>query len=95
MESLTSTISVQVDTYDKEVANGILEKLALNMSTFVNMAIKQLINKDGIPFEVSNPKPNKELVDALQEGEAILSGKIKTNSYHNVRKMFEDILNED
>ena len=24
------------------------------MSTYVNMAIKQLINKDGVPFEVVN-----------------------------------------
>ena len=95
METLTSAISVQVDTHDKEVANGILKNLGLNMSTFVNMEIKQLINKDGIPFEVSNPKPNRELLEALQEGEDILSGKIKTNGYHNVRKMFEDILNED
>jgi len=95
METLTSAISVQVDTRDKEIANGILKKLGLNMSTFVNMAIKQLINKDGIPFEVSNPKPNKELLESLQEGEDILNGKIQTKGYHNVRRMFEDILNED
>ncbi len=95
METLTSAISVQVDTHDKEVANGILKNLGLNMSTFVNMAIKQLINKDGIPFEVSNPKPSKELLEALQEGEDILNGKIQAIGYHNVRKMFEDIINED
>ncbi len=95
MEPLTSAISVQVDTRDKEIANGILKNLGLNMSTFVNMEIKQLINKDGIPFEVSNPKPNKELIEALQEGEEILNGKIQVKGYHNVRKMFEDIINED
>ncbi len=95
MGSLTSAISVQVDTHDKEVANGILKNLGLNMSTFVNMAIKQLINKDGIPFEVSNPRPSKELLEALQEGENILNGKIQATGYHNVRKMFEDIIDED
>lgn len=95
METLTSAISVQVDTHDKEIANGILKNLGLNMSTFVNMAIKQLINKDGIPFEVSNPKPSKDLLEALQEGEDILNGKIQAKGYHNVRKMFEDIINED
>ena len=95
MESLTSAISVQVDTHDKEVANGILKNLGLNMSTFVNMAIKQLINKDGIPFEVSNPRPSKELLGALQEGEDILNGKIQATGYHNIRKMLEDIINED
>lgn len=32
------------------------------MSTYVNMAIKQLTNKDGVPFEMVNPKPSKDLV---------------------------------
>lgn len=94
MENLTSTISVQVDTHDKEVANGILKKLGLNMSTFVNMAIKQLINKDGIPFEVSNPKPRKELLEAIQEGEDILSGKIKTKKYHSIKELIGDLEDE-
>lgn len=35
---------------------GILNNLGLNMSTYVNMAIKQLINKDGVPFEMVNSK---------------------------------------
>lgn len=34
MQSLTTTISVQVDKYDKEITTGILDNL-------VNMAIKQ------------------------------------------------------
>lgn len=96
METLTSAISVQVDTHDKEIANGILKNLGLNMSTYVNMAIKQLINKDGIPFEVSNPKPSKELMEALQEGEQILqdlkNGKRK--GYSSMQDFIES-LNED
>ena len=51
METTTSAISVQIDSHDKELAANILKNLGLNMSTFVNMAIKQLINKDGITFE--------------------------------------------
>ena len=55
MENITSAISVQVDTKDKENANEILKNLGLNMSTFVNMAIKQLLYNNGLPFEVKNP----------------------------------------
>lgn len=91
METLTSAISVQVDTHDKEVANNILKNLGLNMSTYVNMAIKQLIYKDGLPFEAKNPKPSRELLEALQEGEDILSGKVKAKSYHNMYEMLEDL----
>lgn len=91
METLTSAISVQVDSHDKEVATGILKNLGLNMSTYVNMAIKQLINKDGIPFEVVNPKPSKELLEALQEGEDILNGKTNAKSYTDMYEMLKDL----
>ena len=90
MESLTTAISVQVDRKDKELATSILSNLGLNMSTYVNMAIKQLINKDGVPFEVLNPRPSKEL-EALQEGEDILNGKIKAKSYTNMYEMLKDL----
>ena len=91
MGSLTTVISVQVDRKDKELATGILSNLGLNMSTYVNMAIKQLINKDGVPFEVVNPRPSKELLEALQEGEDILNGKVKAKSYTNMYEMLKDL----
>ena len=91
MESLTTAISVQVDRKDKELATSILSNLGLNMSTYVNMAIKQLINKDGVPFEVLNPRPSKELLEALQGGEDILNGKIKAKSYTNMYEMLKDL----
>ena len=91
MENLTTAISVQVDRKDKELATGILSNLGLNMSTYVNMAIKQLINKDGVPFEVVNPRPSKELIEALQEGEDILNGKVKAKSYTNMYEMLNDL----
>ena len=50
-----------------------------------------MINKDGVPFEIVNPKPSKELLEALQEGEDILNGKIKAKSYNNMYEMLEDL----
>ena len=91
MESLTTAISVQVNRYDKELATGILNNLGLNMSTYINMAIKQLINKDGVPFEVVNPRPSKELLEAIQEGEDILNGKVKAKSYTNMYELLKDL----
>lgn len=36
----------------KETATCILERLGLNMSTYINMALNQLIIQEGIPFSV-------------------------------------------
>ena len=94
MKSKTTVISVQIAKEDKELATEILNSLGLNMSTYINMALKQLINKDGIPFEVVNPKPSKELLEALQEGEDILNGKIKTKKYQNLKELMQDLKDE-
>ena len=83
MESLTTAISVQVDRQDKELATGILSNLGLNMSTYVNMAIKQLIYKNGVPFEVVNPTPSKELLEAFAEIEEMRNNPDKYPRYSN------------
>lgn len=95
MENITSAISVQVDSHDKEVATGILKKLGLNMSTYVNMAIKQLINKDGIPFEVVNPRPSSETLEALAEVNEMINNKEKYPRYNNWEDLKEALLSDD
>mgnify|MGYP004463489921 CR=1 FL=1 len=69
MESLTTTISGQVDR-------------------------KQLTNKGDIPFNVVNPKPSKELLEALQEGEDILNGKANAKKYHSIKELIGDLDNK-
>lgn len=81
---MTTLINVNVDKQIKEEATSILKSLGLNMSTAINMFLTQVVKRDGIPFEVTNPKPSKELLEALQKGEEILNGKIKTKGYTNI-----------
>ncbi len=82
MESLTSAISVQVDTQDKENANEILKTLGLNMSTFVNMAIKQLLYTNGLPFEVKSPISNNAKYNKIEN--SIVKN---NNNYIDINKM--------
>lgn len=91
MEVATSAISVQVDIKDKERANNILKSLGLNMSTFVNMAIKQLIYTDGLPFEVKNPKQDSQLLMALKESEDILNNKVDAKKFHNMNELLKNL----
>lgn len=91
MEVATSAISVQVDVKDKERANNILKSLGLNMSTFVNMAIKQLIYTDGLPFEVKNSKQDSQLLMALKESEDILNDKVDAKKFHNMNELLKDL----
>ncbi len=93
MANLTGTINVNVDINIKKQANAILNDLGLNMSTAINMFLAQIIKQDGIPFEIKNPKPSKELKKSLEESEKINSGKMESQTYHNVDELFEELDN--
>lgn len=62
-DCMTSAVNILVDSEDKEKASIILKSLGLNMTTYINMAIKQLIYKDGVPFEIINKKEEKDVLD--------------------------------
>ncbi len=103
MSSLTTTISVQMDTKDKEKATKILQKLGVSMSGLINMTIKQLIMRESIPFDVSIPKKEDKLTDyfspseldaTAKELEEVEKNPNKYKKYDNVEDLFED-LNRD
>ena len=64
------------------------------MSTYINMSIKQLINKDGVPFEVVNPRTSKELLAFLQEIEDYKNGKIELESYEDIKALRKALIND-
>ena len=61
---------------------------------FTKNFIKQIIKCDGLPFEVRNPRPNKELLDALKEGDDILLLRKNTKKYDSVKNLIEDLDSE-
>lgn len=97
MESLTngSSINIRVDKEVKEEVSKLYEDLGLNISTAVNMFFRQCLNKQGIPFAIERLTYKDELLDAIQEADEIVSGKIKKKSYNSAKEMTEDILNEN
>lgn len=95
MASLTTALNVNVDAKTKKEATDILKGLGLNMSTAINMFLAQIVKRDGIPFEVVNPKPSKETIEALKEAEDIISGKVKTKGYRDINELRKALLSDD
>lgn len=97
METLTNgIINVHVDPKDKEEATMILKDLGLNMTTLINMTIKQVIKRKAVPFEVSNPLYSEQLENALKESQTI-ENEYKAGQrtgYNNANEMVRSILND-
>ena len=104
MANLTTPISVQIDTKDKEQVTKILQKLGVSMSGLINMTIKQVIMHGGIPFEIEIPKEEYELYKyfneenlnkAANELEYIEKHPKEYKKYNNVNEVFEALDNDD
>lgn len=67
MSKSITTICVQIDTKDKEQATEILQRLGVTMSDLINMTIKQVIMRGGIPFEVRDPKITRDMQETLDK----------------------------
>lgn len=95
MGNLTSAINIQVDSETKKEATAILNDLGLSMSTAINLFLRQIIKNDGLPFEVRNPKPSRQLRKALKEAEEIMKNPEKYKGYHDIEKLKEALLSDD
>ncbi len=51
---MNAEINAEVETKDLELASQILNRIGLDLETYLRMAIIELINKEAIPFELDN-----------------------------------------
>ena len=65
MENKTSAINIQVDSNVKKEATMVLTDLGLSMSSAINLFLKQVVKRNGIPFEVTNAPTNKKILDVV------------------------------
>ena len=66
MES--TNLNIRTDKAVKAAAGRIFEELGLNMTTAVNIFLRQTIRENGIPFELKLSIPNEETAAAIEEG---------------------------
>lgn len=69
MES--TNLNIRTDKEVKIAAERIFEELGLNMTTAVNIFLRQTIRENGIPFELKLNVPNETTAAAIEEGRKI------------------------
>lgn len=73
MES--TNLNIRTDKEVKSSAEKIFEQLGLNMTTAVNIFLRQTIRENGIPFDLKLRVPNDETAAAIEEGRRIARDK--------------------
>jgi len=78
-----TTYSFRTDKNTKEQASAILKSLGADLSSVLNMCMRQIIIQKGIPFAV-NLGYNQETIDTLNE---VKEGKNLHGPYDTVEEM--------
>ena len=89
----TIPTQIRIDEATKKQAVELLEGLGINLSDAVNMFLKQVVMRGGIPFEIKYPEYRQEVVDAMEEAKQ-LSRNPDTKRYCSFKEALEDIDNE-
>ena len=87
----TVNISIRMDTELKKQADAMLADMGLNMTTAMNMFLRQVVRQGRIPFEIATDIPNAETVAAIQEMDDMISGKIPAKKYSSTDELFKDL----
>ena len=69
--STMTNLNVRTERSVKEAAERIFDELGINMTTAINMFLRQTIRSNGIPFELKLNTPNAVTVAAIEEGRKI------------------------
>ncbi len=92
MAKVSTNISIDAET--KAKAQVMLADLGMDLSTAVNIFLKQMLREGGIPFSITRDVPNKVTRDAMKELQDVCRFPEKYKRYSDVESMMEDVLGE-
>ena len=69
--STTTNFSVRIDSDIKRQCEALYGELGVNLTTAINVFLRQSLRSGGFPFEVKLEQPNKETISAMLEAEKI------------------------
>ena len=86
--------NISLDAETKAKAQVMLADLGMDLSTAVNIFLRQMLYEGGIPFSITREVPNKVTLEAMKEAQQMFRSPEKYKKYDNVDSMMEDILGE-
>lgn len=67
----TTNFSVRMDSDIKKQCENLYNELGMNLTTAINVFLRQSLRVGGFPFDVKLDQPNKETIAAMREAERI------------------------
>ena len=87
----TTNISIRVDTELKKQAESMLSDMGLNMTTAMNIFLRQVVRQGKIPFEIATDIPNAETIEAISEFEEFRKNPNGYKRYASFSELLDEV----
>ena len=84
----TTNLSIRMDTELKKQAEYLFSELGMNMTTALNVFVRQSVRQGKIPFEISLDVPNAETIAAMED---VNNNRNMSKTYDNVDELMRDL----
>lgn len=88
----TTSMNIRMDSDIKRDAQQIFAELGMDMTTAVNIFLRQAIRQRGLPFEVKLDAPNADTLEALEEVRQMKKNPHLGKTYTDVDVMMKELL---
>lgn len=88
----TSNMSIRIDSDVKVKAQALFSALGMDMTTAINIFLRQAIQHRGLPFDVALAAPNPDTLDALAEVADMKANPEKYKGYKDVDVMMKELI---
>ena len=82
----TANINIRTDSNLKKKADILYNRLGLNMSTAINMFLRESVRTNSLPLTLRLDEPNEDTLKAIEEGKKIIKDK-NTKGYNNIKDL--------
>ncbi len=86
----TTNFSVRMDSDIKKQCEALYGELGMNLTTAINVFLRQSLRVGGFPFDVRLDQPNKETVAAMLEAERIAHDP-SVKGYTDLNELFAEL----
>lgn len=86
--------NITIDELTKKKAQALLADFGMDLSTAVNIFLKQMIYEGAFPFAITREAPNTVTLAAMQEINEMHKHPEAYKSYNDVDEMMGEILGE-